>query len=210
MKQLRIMFPLTLALSGLLLVTSVSAQSTALAFNTQGAGFSLPKKKKKSDSNLKEHLWYGGGLALGFYGGSGYSEFDFGLSPMVGYKIIGPLSAGPRVSVLYSSLKFPGLKAYNLFDVELSLFARVRVFKGLFIQGEIGTVSDQYIYQDFQGYGKGKRTRPAQYIGLGYNFANGEGGPGQEIAVMYDFYVANDVNAYEQPWQYRIAFTFGF
>ena len=211
MKQLRLLSPVLLFALSTLVHSGLFAQS-ALAYTTPESNVSWYKKKKKSGGNLKEHLWYGGGLALGFYGGSGYSEFDFGLSPMVGYKIIGPLSAGPRVSILYSSLKFPGIKAYNLFDVELSLFARVRVFKGFFVQGEIGTVSDQYVYQDpFSGeLGKGKRSRPAQYVGLGYNFSNGEGGMGQEIAIMYDFYVANDINAYEQPWQYRIAFTYGF
>ncbi|MBK6931209.1 MAG: hypothetical protein IPH12_10160 [Saprospirales bacterium] len=110
----------------------------------------------------------------------------------------------------YTSQKYTGIQTFNLFDVELSLFARVKVYKGLFLQGEIGTISDQYVYEDNTGLGKGSRTRPAQYVGLGYNFSNGAGGIGQEIAVMYDFYVGNDINAYENPWQYRIAFTYGF
>lgn len=171
------------------------------------------KKKKKSESeySLKDHLWYGGGIGLGFGSTAGYSQFGFGISPMVGYKIIGPLSVGPRLSIDYTSVKYQGLGTYNLFDVELSLFARVKVFKGLFIQGEIGTVTDQYLGQNNTGnLEKVKRTRPAQYVGLGYNFSNGEGGFGQEISIMYDFYIANDINAYENPWQYRFAITFGF
>lgn len=169
------------------------------------------KKKKKSDYSLKEHLWYGGGISLGFAGTSGASAFGFGISPMVGYKVFGPLSIGPRLAIDFASQKFQGYKAINTVDLALSLFARVRVFKGLFIQGEIGTVSDQYIFQNGQGQlEKGTQTRPAQYVGLGYNFSNGEGGFGQEIAIMYDFYVAGDQYAIDTPFQYRFAITFGF
>lgn len=207
MKQLRVYTSITILLFLLFTGVSVLAQST-LRYTAPQAGFSVPKEK--DGPSLKDRLWYGGGLTLGFSGGSGYSLFAFGLSPMVGYKIVGPLSAGPRVAVLYTSQKYPGFQTFNLFDVELSLFARVRVFKGFFVQGELGTISDQYIYEDSRGLGKGTRTRPSQNLGIGYNFSNGMGGVGQEIAIMYDFYIANDINAFEQPWQYRLAFTYGF
>lgn len=184
-------------------------QST-FAYTNAAPGFTTPKDKKESTS-FKDKLWYGGGLNLGFSGASGVSVFGFGLSPMVGYKIVGPLSAGPRLSVFYSSQTYVGLRTFNLFDVEVSLFARVRVFRGFFIQGEIGTLSDQYLYTlNGRDIEKGTRTRPSQYIGAGYNFSNGSGGFGQEIAVMYDFYVGGDINAFENPWQYRLAFTYGF
>ncbi len=171
------------------------------------------KKKKKSDSeySLKEHLWYGGGLALGFAGGNGGSVFGIGVSPMVGYKIVGPLSAGPRLSIFFSSEKYVGYKAFNLFDSELSAFVRVRAFKGLFFQGELGTISDQYITGDNLGQPiKATRTRPSQYLGIGYNFSHGEGGAGTEISLMYDFFVADDVYSVDSPLQYRLAFTFNF
>ena len=206
MKQLRLYLSVSLLLAGLFFGSNLLAQ-TSFNYTAPQAGFSVPKDKDAPP--FKDRLWFGGGLTLGFFGGSGYSSFGFGLSPMVGYKIIGPLSAGPRVSVLYTSQKFPGFKTFNLFDVELSLFARVKIFKGLFAQGEIGSISDQYIYEDSQGLGKGTRTRPAQNIGLGYNFSNGQGGVGQEIAIMYDLYIG-DTDPYEQPWNIRLAFTYGF
>lgn len=208
MKQLRLQISLALLLATLFAGSNLRAQ-TSFNYTAPQAGFALPKDG--DGPSFKERLWYGGGLTLGFSGGSGYSLFAFGISPMVGYKIIGPLSVGPRVAILYTSQKYPTIESFNLFDVELSLFARVRVFKGLFVQGELGTLSDQYIYEDNLGkLGKGTRTRPAQNVGLGYNFSNGMGGVGQEIAIMYDFYIANDINAFEQPWQYRLAFTYGF
>ncbi len=208
MKYLRCYASITALLVFLFTFEQLAGQ-TALRYTAPEAAFSAPKDK--DGPAFKDRLWYGGGLTLGFSGGSGYSLFAFGVSPMVGYKIVGPLSAGPRVSALYTSQKYPGIQTFNLFDVEVSLFARVRVFRGLFFQGELGTLSDQYIYEDNLGQlGKGTRTRPAQYVGLGYNFSNGNGGVGQEIAIMYDFYIGNDINAFEQPWQYRLAFTYGF
>ncbi|TNE60761.1 MAG: hypothetical protein EP344_06710 [Bacteroidetes bacterium] len=210
MQHFRLSIVSFLLLTGLTLCTSAHLiAQNRLQYSAPVAGFNLPDKKDAP--SFKDRLWYGGGVTLGFSGGAGYSLFAFGVSPMVGYKIVGPLSAGPRLSLLYTSQKYPGVQTFNLFDVELSLFARVRVFRGLFIQGELGTLSDQYVYQDNLGQlGKDTRTRPAQYLGIGYNFSNGAGGVGQEIAVMYDFYVGNDINSYEQPWQYRLAFTYGF
>ncbi len=170
------------------------------------------KKKKSGDYVFKDHIWFGGGVSLGFAGYSGGSIFGIGVSPMAGYKIVGPLSAGPRLSVLFTSEKYTGYKAFNLLDTELSLFARVRIFKGLFAQGEIGTVWDQQVVGDPLTFQPVKTTlvRPAQYVGLGYNFSNGAGGVGQEIAIMYDFYVADDLYADQTPFQFRLAFTWGF
>lgn len=215
MKQIRFFSVLIFLVIGLTGIPKAFAQeSFSLASHTDYDYFKKKKKKKKkkgdSDYSFKDHLWFGGGIGLGFGSGFGYSQFAFGVSPMAGYKIIGPLSVGPRISIDYSSVKYTGVGTYNLFDVELSAFARVKIFKGLFVQGELGTVTDQYLEPDINKYVKVKRTRPAQYVGLGYNFSNGEGGFGQEIAIMYDFYVGNDVNSYENPWQYRFAITFGF
>lgn len=224
MKQLRFFFIFMLLMLGLSFLPKATAQESFVMntlnnpnlLDTQSdySDFKKKKKKKKkksdSDYSLKDHLWYGGGVGLGFGSGFGYSQFGFSLSPMVGYKIFGPLSMGPRISIDYTSTKVQGVGTYNLFDVELSLFARVKIFKGLFAQGEIGTISDKYLYEDSNGLNTGTRTRPAQYVGLGYNFSNGEGGFGQEISIMYDFYIASDINAYETPWQYRFGITWGF
>ncbi|MCC6463142.1 MAG: hypothetical protein IT260_21920 [Saprospiraceae bacterium] len=225
MRQLKVMFLLAALLGGPMLSRTIAQESFLLASADEYPtlrsmasandylDYKKKKKKKKKDSDyvLKDHLWYGAGLSLGFAGSNGASVFGLGVSPMVGYKIVGPLSIGPRLAVEFTSEKYAGYKAFNMVDLELSLFARVRVFKGLFVQGELGTVSDQYLTGNSQGQPvKTRQTRPAQYLGLGYNFANGEGGFGQEIAVLYDFYVADDVYTTQTPFQFRVAFTYGF
>lgn len=180
------------------------------------------KKKKKSKKEeekekkpFKDHLWYGAGVGLGFSGYGGQSAFGIGVSPMVGYKVIDRwLSVGPRASVFFTSQKFPGYKSTGMVDTELGAFARLHAFRGFFIQGEMGYGWDQEIdeFGDFTGTKLPKKTTSAlnPYVGIGYNFGQGLGGPGQEISLMYNFRIANDINTNDQPVQYRIAFTFGF
>jgi hypothetical protein len=166
--------------------------------------------RSSSESPFAERLWYGAFLGLGF-GGTGFSStFGMNVSPMVGYKILPAFSVGPRIGIDYTYQKFQGIKAFNLFDVELALFARLHVFRGFFLQGEIGTRSDQYLETDGIAFAKRTRTRPVQMAGIGYNFSGGRGGFGQEIAILYDFFVGSDIYSIENPWQYRIAFTYGF
>ena len=60
--------------------------------------------KEKTDRSMfwREKLWYGGGINLGFSQGPDLSLFNFGLSPIVGYKITPELSVGPRIDYDYS------------------------------------------------------------------------------------------------------------
>lgn len=156
-------------------------------------------------------LWYGGGLGLGFSGFNGSSAFGVGVSPMVGYKIIEKVSVGPRLSFFFTSQRVPGYKAFNLFDTELTAFIRIRPYRGFFIQGEIGPGWDQGLYYDVNGnIIRDTERRTNQYVGIGYNFSNGQGGIGQEIAAFYNFAIANDIYSQEQPLSYRLAFTWRF
>ncbi len=211
MKHLRLL-PVCLTVMVVFLAIQILSAQNSMAYSAPKIGFSALGKKDDPVA-FKDRLWYGGGLSLGFSGSGNSSVFGFGISPMVGYKIIEQISVGPRVSALYTYQKYTGLASFNLFDLELSMFARFRVYQGFFIQGELGYISDQYIFLDNSqpgGLGKDTRTRTAEYLGIGYNFANGQGGWGQEIAIMYDFFIGNDINAYENPWQYRLVFTYGF
>jgi hypothetical protein len=172
-------------------------------------------EKEKEAYSFKEHLWYGAGVGLGFSSFNSTSSFGIGLSPMVGYKILKSVSVGPRVSMFYTSQKYPGFKATNLIDTEVGVFTRVHVYNGFFLQGELSRSWDQEpIDIDPVNRRLIKQTTPRfnQYAGIGYNFSRGTGGPGQEISLMYNFRVANDTDPtnYEQPIQYRIAFTLGF
>ncbi|MBP6828601.1 MAG: hypothetical protein KA165_18690, partial [Saprospiraceae bacterium] len=89
----KIVYTLTFAF-GFLFLQTASAQS-----------------ESDNSSDFKSRLWYGGNIGLNFYGYNGGNVFQIGVAPMVGYKIVEPLSVGPRVSILFASVKNPGFKA---------------------------------------------------------------------------------------------------
>jgi hypothetical protein len=170
------------------------------------------KKKKKEKTELKQKLWYGAGIGLGFSAFNGERAFGLSVAPMVGYKIIPRISVGPRVSLAYTSQKVFGYKAFQLLDTEVGAFLRIHAFRGFFVQGEMTRGWDQELYQNTSTGEIFKDSEPTinPYVGIGYNYSRGEGGPGQEISLMYNFRVANDVNTNQTPLQFRLAFTFGF
>ena len=165
------------------------------------------KEEKEAPKGLASKLWYGGGINIGFGGFNGFSSFNFGLSPMIGYKIVGPLSAGPRVAYDFNSLKQRGYKSIILNSFDVGAFVRCRVFRGLFVQGEL---SNEW-FQDLD-YNSGEKfndTRANQRIGAGWNFGE-PGGTGTEITVLYNFKVANDIDTYRNPIEYRFGLTWRF
>jgi hypothetical protein len=162
-------------------------------------------------SNFTDHLWYGGGVGLGLNSYQNVNTFGIGVSPMVGYKFNSWLSAGPRLSVFFTSVKIPGYQTLGLFDVEGGVFVRAHVFNGFFVQGELSNV---WIQQPNDPVGnrftKETKSRTNKYIGVGYNFGRGQGGVGSEISLHYNFAVGNDINATESPFSYRFGFTWRF
>ncbi len=171
---------------------------------------SAQKKKESKHSEFSSHLWYGGNIGLNFYGFNGGNVFQIGVAPMVGYKIVEPLSVGPRVSFMFSSVKVPSFKAVGIIDVDAGLFMRLRIFRGLFIQGE---VSNEW-YQEPLFYSNGttdkvSNSRVNPRLGLGWNWSEGRGA-GSEIGIFYNFAIANDLNTYQNPLDYRFGFTWNF
>ena len=183
----------------------------AIALPQQAAAQSRSKKSSKKDEgfSLKERLWYGGSIGAGGYSG----VFAIGIAPMVGFKIIGPLSIGPRTSFTFRSERYFGAKAVNLWDTEAGVFARVKIFRGVFAQGEISREWQQFADPANQTGTKIPHVtipRNNQYLGLGYNSSGGRGGGGFDIAIMYNLAVANDANTLQNPWEYRAGFTWNF
>lgn len=174
------------------------------------SGKTVAQEERDNDSDFRSRLWYGGNIGLNFYGFNGGNVFQIGLAPMVGYKIVEPLSVGPRVSLFFASVKQPGFKAVGVFDVDAGMFMRLRAFRGLFLQGEVS-------YEWFQEpvfYTNGTTekvasTRTNPRIGAGWNWSEGRGA-GTEIGIFYNTAIANDINTFQNPWEYRFGFTWNF
>lgn len=155
---------------------------------------------------FKHRLWYGGNFILNFSGTQFGNVFSVGLTPMVGYKIIGDLSAGPRFGYVYNSLSSGGTKI-TWTDYSVGLFARYKFLNTFFLHAEYGYSSQ------FAGIGRdgnnipiaNKINRYNPFLGGGYNSGNGTFG--YEIALLYD---PTADTQYINPLDIRFGFTYNF
>lgn len=218
-------------LKWLLLAFLIFAADTTFTPSLQAQSYSYGKKKKKkkkkksSESettfHLAEHLWYGGGGTLNFSGGNNFNYFIFGLSPMVGYKIIEPVSVGPRFSFSYNYIKGQGNDGmfYKTQPISYSIaaFTRFKFLRSFFAHAELEYESRKVFYVDPFGYllidyitGEivtDRITRENAYLGLGYN-SGSPNGWGYEILVLYNLLVSE--NSYELPFNIRVGMTYRF
>ena len=185
------------------------------------------KKKttaKKTDDyfdesgGFKHRLWYGGNFNLNFGGADGTSIFTIGVTPMIGYKIIGGLSVGPRIGVSYTNIKSYDtqnkISSVGLTDYSLGAFSRYKAFQNFFVHAEYEYQNQQSAFGDsnnriqLDADGKpikAREDRQNYYAGIGYN----SGGIfGYEIMGLYNFNVPK--TSLEQPFSLRIGFTYKF
>jgi hypothetical protein len=157
---------------------------------------------------FKHRLWYGGNLVLNFSGNTYGSAFAIGVTPMVGYKIIGDLSVGPRFGIVYNSQSAYGTRI-SWTDYSAGAFARYKFLGFLFLHAEYG-YSSQFsglISPDGKGgYIADKINRFNPYLGGGYSSSNGL--IGYEIALLYDPTLASNPNL--NPLDIRFGFTYNF
>lgn len=165
----------------------------------------------QSGEKFTDRLWYGGGINLGISGGQGSSAFGLGLSPMVGYKIAGPLSVGPRVSVMYTHLRATvgpnRVESANVVTWGAGVFARVKVLPNIF--GHVEYEIAEEAFRDILAFNTLEVIRVRNgntYIGAGYN--TGRGAWGSDITVLYNLTLADDDP--RSPFSIRFGFTYNF
>ena len=182
------------------------------------------KKSTKTDDyfdekgGFKHRLWYGAGGALNFNSSGDYSLFTIGLSPMIGYKIIGGLSAGPRLGFTYTNYKGYNtarkISSVGLINYSVGAFVRYKAFQQFFAHAEYDYESIQYpggstygiITLDPSGKAIKERSgRSNKYLGLGYS----SGGLfGYEIMALYNFSITD--KTIESPVNFRAGITYNF
>lgn len=182
------------------------------------------KKKSSTDQYFDESgfvnkLWYGGGFNLGYAGGNTQSQFVFGLSPMVGYKVLDDIvSVGPRVGFEYNHIRvqdFSG-KIYKTspLSYNLGIFSRIKAFPNFFAHFEYEYQNTEstdpnrngYIEVDNNGNIITERVPYDNvYVGAGYT----SGGLwGYEILLLYNVNQPN--TTVESPFDIRIGITHKF
>lgn len=157
--------------------------------------------------NISHRLWYGSHFTLGFNGNGYVSLFQFGLAPMVGFKINDIFSIGPRGSILYYNYRVNNgggdIDKVNTTSWAIGAFTRIRPFPTFFAQLEYNIENDPIFFADLS---VGRVERGAFYIGGGYN--SGSGGPiAFEALLMYN---VNQANTLDSPLDYRIGITYNF
>ena len=149
-------------------------------------------------------FWYGGGLGLGFSGGTFSNQFNLSVSPMVGYKITPEFSVGPRGELSYTHFRTNdgrgGVEKYNFFNYGIGAFSRYKLFQQFFIHAEYQIESRQLL----QGVNKIRRSRNNFYVGAGYTSG---GLVGYEISLLWNLLEEDTIDL---PIDYRIAFTYNF
>ncbi len=195
--------------------------------STNKASRNTKKTKTKTETDdyfdesggFKHRLWYGGGFTFNMGGTSLLNMFQLGLTPMVGYKIIGELSVGPRMGFDYRYIK--GLTNYNetqsfsVTNYSLGLFARYK-FGNFFAHAEYMNDwlrdiyvngNDQIILDADKKLLVEKRTVQTPSLGIGYTSG---GVVGYEILLLYNARIANDNTTLELPFNFRIGLNYKF
>ncbi len=163
------------------------------------------------DNSFATHLWYGGGMNVGFANDGFSSLFRIGVSPMVGYKIFEEFSIGPRLSLQYDHYRFRPFGSGGSVETTNSLywaagvFSRYKVLRTIFAHVE-------YEFENAPVYAISgnsievlRRERTNAHVGAGYNSGDKFG---YEILLLYNLlHPENDINS---PFSFRIGFTYNF
>jgi len=205
--------PILIALFSLMLLmlcTSVEAQRSRIKSNKKAQERNIDEDRetvRKQDRKLIDQLWFGGTVNLFWTNGNGFSQFLFGLAPMVGYKVTDKLSFGPRIEIQYTAFKIQTGPDNNETFSNLNFggfgFGRYKIFKKVFIHVESGITTQPILRTNAVGDPEFVRElRQPVFAGLGYS----EGGT--EIYLLYDF---NDPDRNLRfPLDYRFGFNYNF
>lgn len=168
--------------------------------------------QRADDSALRNPLWYGGGFTLGFQGGTFSSLFNFGVSPMVGYRLFDEFSVGTRVSLLYTiyTEKNTGGPNESISPIswEVGVFSRYK-FNGapIFAHVELSVENQAFPIRNNGELATGRVELGNTYIGGGYTSG---GRIAYEILALYNVNQRDVFIANSNPIEFRIGFTVNF
>lgn len=168
----------------------------------------LNAQRDATTMDWKSRLWYGGNVMLGFAASNSYSQFQIGVSPMVGYKITEIISVGPRATLVYNNVGIRDIAGdvnrVNTATLAAGVFGRARILRNLFVQGEYIYESQPFVDSNAEVY---RLNRANAYAGLGYTTSRGSGW-GTEVMITYNLTLP--FNTIQSPFDYRFGFTFNF
>ncbi len=200
---------LILSIAFLFLCTSLEAQKSRVPAerNRTERETQQNQQREEPSENIMDKLWFGGSVNLFWVNQRSYSQFLFGLAPMVGYKVTDNLSFGPRIEIQYTSFKIQtgpnSAETLNNFNFGGFGFGRYKFFRKFFVHVESGITTQPFIRTNSAGNPEFVRElRQPVLAGLGYSEGGGE------LYILYDF---NDPQRNTRfPIQFRFGLNYNF
>lgn len=156
-------------------------------------------------------IWWGGNFQLGFSGFNGITSIQFGLAPMVGYKITPAFSVGPRVGAVLSYFSFrAGGERFTKAPISWSVgaFSRYKITDQIFAHGEYEYQDQALVFDNGFDLDVLRVARDNIYIGGGYS--SGIGANRGEILLLYNLNRSTTAGSFQPPLTIRFGFTHNF
>lgn len=164
------------------------------------SGLELPgreqaRKAAQQHADMYTRLFVYSGIGLGYSSYYGYSNFNFSISPAIGYRINDRLSVGPGISYAYnyygvdngsSSSSTNSSVSTSSFGVKL--FAQLKVIDQFFIHAEYESTRAQFLAVDQNNRYVGTVSRQVQtpLLGVGYR-SQISNRAAADIVLLYNF-----------------------
>jgi hypothetical protein len=161
------------------------------------SGLELPgreqaRKAAQQHAEQFTKLFVYSGIGLGYSSLYGYSNFNFSISPAIGYRINDRLSVGPGISYAYNYYGtddgYGHKSSINTSNFGVKAFAQFMVYKQFFLHGEYEVTKAQLLTVDQNGYYAGTVSRSIQtpLLGVGYR-SQISNRAAADIVVLYNF-----------------------
>jgi hypothetical protein len=160
------------------------------------SGLELPgreqaRKAAQQHAEQFTKLFVYSGIGLGYSSLYGYSNFNFSISPAIGYRINDRLSVGPGISYSYNYYGtndgYGNSSSINTSSLGVKGFAQFMVYKQFFLHGEYEVTRAQLLAEDQYGnFGKISRSIQTPLLGVGYR-SQISNRAAADIVVLYNF-----------------------
>jgi hypothetical protein len=162
------------------------------------SGFELPEREQKRKA-LQQHadqytkMFVYSGIGLGYSSYYGLSNFNFSISPALGYRVSDRFSIGPGISYAYNYYGADngrgGTTSFNTSSFGVKGFAQLMVIDQFFVHAEYEVTRAEFLAVDNFGYltgGKVSRSVQTPLLGAGYR-SQISNRAAADIVLLYNF-----------------------
>jgi len=162
------------------------------------SGFELPEREQKRKA-LEQHaeqytkMFVYSGIGLGYSSYYGLSNFNFSISPALGYRVSDRFSIGPGISYSYNYYGASNgngtSTSFNTSSFGVKGFAQLMVIDQFFVHAEYEVTRAEFLAVDNFGYltgGKVSRSVQTPLLGAGYR-SQISNRAAADIVLLYNF-----------------------